>query len=56
MFSGEPIRLAVEQMLKQMNGGGLRYGFPWREIFHYGEGQSDDWSTFVTEVQYPLIA
>jgi len=52
---GEPIRLAVGQMLKQMNGGGLRYSHPWREIFHYGEGQSDDWSTFVTEVQYPLV-
>ena len=52
---GEPIRLATEQMLKQMQDGGLRYAYPFREIFHYGEGQSDDWSTFVTEVQYPLV-
>ena len=52
---GEPIRLAIEQMLKQMQDGGLQYAHPFREIFHYGEGQSDDWSTFVTEVQYPLI-
>ena len=51
---GEPIRIATEQMLKQMRDGGLRYEHPFREIFHYGEGQSDDWSTFVTEVQYPL--
>lgn len=50
---GEPIRLATEQMLKQMRDGGLRYTHPFREIFHY-QKEGEDWSTFVTEVQYPL--
>ena len=50
---GEPISIATEQMLKQMRDGGLPYAHPFREIFHY-QKEGEDWSTFVTEVQYPL--
>jgi DNA-binding transcriptional MerR regulator len=40
---GEPIRLAMEQMLKQMQESGLQYTYPSREIYHYGERENPDW-------------
>lgn len=36
----------------QLNG--MEWEYPFRQIFHIGERENSDWSTFVTEIQYPL--
>lgn len=51
---GEAMKPTIDGFYEWLNLNGLKTDFPYREIFHYGERENLDWSTFITELQYPI--
>lgn len=51
---GDSMKTMFEDFFERLKLNGLEFRHPFREICHYGERENPDWSTFVTEVQFPL--
>lgn len=51
---GEAMKPTIDGFFEWVKLNGLGVNLPFREIFHYGERENPDWSTFVTEIQYPI--
>lgn len=51
---GEAMKPTINGFYEWLNLNGLKIYYPYREIFHYGERENSDWSTFITELQYPI--
>lgn len=51
---GDTMKPTMEGFFEWLQLNGFEFLYPYREILHYGERESPDWSKFVTEVQFPI--
>jgi DNA-binding transcriptional MerR regulator len=51
---GVAMKLTIDGFFEWAKLNGLDVVPPFREIFHVGERENSEWSTFVTEMQYPI--
>ncbi|MGN1408931.1 MAG: MerR family transcriptional regulator [Eubacteriales bacterium] len=51
---GAAMKPSFDSFFEWCRLNGMTFAYPYRQIFHVGERENPDWSTFVTEIQYPL--